>query len=232
MTELLAIWERACAAGPGARDDALLGDAAPRSLSARNAALLALRARLFGATQRLRAACPACGAALEFAVDCAALARSLLPAVDGGDRHEVRCHGYRVAYRAPDVDDCRAAAVTASEFVPALLRRCIARCEREDGAPCDPASLPNAVTDALSDALEALEPGASVDFDLCCPDCAARWSAPMDCAAVLHAEVCAHAERLLVEIDALARAYGWSEAQVLALSPTRRAAYLQLVGAA
>jgi hypothetical protein len=231
MTEVLALWERACAAGPGARDDALLGDVAPASLSARNAALLALRARLFGATQRLRAACPTCGAALEFAIDCTALARSLSPAAGAGDVHELLCDGHRVAYRAPDIGDWRAAAAS-SEFVPALVQRCIARCERETGAPCEPASLPSAVTDALSSALEALEPGASVDFDLRCPECAAHWSAPMDCGAVLYGELRARAESLLAEVDALARAYGWSEAQVLALSATRRAAYLQLVGAA
>jgi hypothetical protein len=34
----------------------------------------------------------------------------------------------------------------------------------------------------------------------------------------------------LLDVDALARAYGWSEPQVLALSATRRAAYLQLIG--
>ncbi len=37
------------------------------------------------------------------------------------------------------------------------------------------------------------------------------------------------AEQSLVEVDALARAYGWTEAEIMQLSPTRRAAYLQLV---
>jgi hypothetical protein len=31
-----------------------------------------------------------------------------------------------------------------------------------------------------------------------------------------------------MEVDALARAYGWREADILALSPARRAAYLEL----
>lgn len=230
MNDVLALWERACAAGPGARAEALLGDPAPASLSARNAALLALRARLFGAKQSLRAACPACGTALEFAVECDTLARSLAPTADSGHEHELRCAGYRIAYQAPDIDDWRAAAASA-DFAQALMRRCIARCEREDGTPCDCAALPRALTDALSDALDALEPGACVDFDLRCPECGTQWSAPMDCANVLYGEVRARAESLLVEVDALARAYGWSEAQVLALSPTRRAAYLQLLGA-
>lgn len=230
MSELLALWERACAAGPGARDDALLGDDAPVSLSARNAALLALRARLFGARQALLAACPRCGETLEFAVDCDALAHSLAPPPDAQPAHELRCAGYRVGYRAPDIGDWRAA-TAAGDFAAALMRRCVAHCEDADGAPCDCAALPAPVADALSDALDALEPGACVDFDLSCPECATRWSAPMDCGAVLYREVRTRAESMLVEVDALARAYGWSEAQVLALSPTRRAAYLQLVGA-
>jgi len=231
MNDVLALWERACAAGPLARDDALLGESAPASLSARNAALLALRARLFGPTQRLRAACPACAAVLEFSVDCEALSSSLQPAADAGAVHAMQCAGHRVSYRVPDITDWRAAAA-APDFVAALVQRCVAQCERDDGAECAPASLPSTVTEALSGALEALEPGACVDFDLCCPECAEHWSAPMDCGAVLYVEVRARAESLLVEVDALARAYGWSEEQVLALSPTRRAAYLQLVGAA
>jgi hypothetical protein len=39
------------------------------------------------------------------------------------------------------------------------------------------------------------------------------------------------AERTFVEIDALARAYGWAEKDVLGMSAMRRAAYLQLAGA-
>jgi hypothetical protein len=36
------------------------------------------------------------------------------------------------------------------------------------------------------------------------------------------------AERLLLDIDTLARAYGWTESDVLRLSPVRRAAYVQM----
>jgi len=230
VNEVLTLWERACAAGPLARDDALLSDAAPTSLSARNAALVRLRARLFGPTQQLRATCPTCGALLEFSVNCESLAASLRPRAEVGAVHALRCDGYRLAYRAPDIDDWRAAAA-ANDFVPELMQRCIVRCERDDGTQCAALSLPIPVTEALSSAVEALEPGACVDFDLRCPECSEEWSAPMDCGAVLYGEVRARAESLLVEVDALARAYGWSEAEVLALSPTRRAAYLQLVGA-
>jgi len=43
------------------------------------------------------------------------------------------------------------------------------------------------------------------------------------------AELAAEAKRLLREVDALARAYGWREADILALSSQRRHAYLELV---
>ena len=42
-------------------------------------------------------------------------------------------------------------------------------------------------------------------------------------------EVQARARRLLREVDVLARAYGWTEADVLALSEQRRTAYLEIV---
>ncbi len=37
------------------------------------------------------------------------------------------------------------------------------------------------------------------------------------------------AKDILFDVDLLARAYGWPEAEVLALSPTRRAWYVEAV---
>ena len=53
----------------------------------------------------------------------------------------------------------------------------------------------------------------------------------MNAGDVLWSELQSRAERLLLDVDALARAYGWTEPEILALSSTRRAAYLQLTGA-
>ena len=41
----------------------------------------------------------------------------------------------------------------------------------------------------------------------------------------------ARAQRLLMEVHLLARAYGWREADILGMSPARRNAYLQRVAA-
>jgi hypothetical protein len=39
-----------------------------------------------------------------------------------------------------------------------------------------------------------------------------------------------HARSLLAEVHSLARAYGWTESEILALSPQRRSTYLEMVG--
>jgi hypothetical protein len=44
-------------------------------------------------------------------------------------------------------------------------------------------------------------------------------------------EIAVQAQRLLREIDALARAYGWTEREILSLPGQRRQAYLELVAA-
>ena len=48
--------------------------------------------------------------------------------------------------------------------------------------------------------------------------------------ALLWEEIEVRAHVLLGEVHRLASAYGWSEAQILALSPARRASYLAMVG--
>ncbi len=236
--DLLALWERAAQAAPLERDEALLGamlESPPASLGARHAALLGLRSQLFGQRQLLRCHCPHCSEVSEFAIDCDALARTLLPADDAGQPQRLEAQGWHIEFRLPTAADLRAAASLATDddgFVQALLQRCVTRCEQGKGVPCAPQELPAPVAAALSQRMEELEPGASVRFDLSCPHCAQSWLAPMDVGGVLWSELQARAERLLLEVDALARAYGWSETEVLALSPLRRAAYLQLVGAA
>jgi hypothetical protein len=233
--ELLELWERGVTAPRWDRAEALLSASNPAAcatLGARNSALLALRSRLFGSVQMLRCNCAACGATTEFGIDCAVLARELLPPPDATGLHTLDEEGFCIEFRVPLAADVRSAAGrarAAEDFVRILFERCITRIER-DGVACDPDTLPLAVSEALSRRLEALEPGAVVSFELTCPECQACWRARMDCADVLWSEVQSRAERVLLDVDALARAYGWTEEDVLALTPIRRAAYLQLVG--
>jgi len=128
--------------------------------------------------------------------------------------------GHVVAWRSPDSRDLAAAsrAPDAVEAERVLLERCVGASELTDEQR-------RAVTAAMADA----DPLAEVLVDMACPACGEPFVADLDVAQFVWAEVRARALSLLRDVDALARAYGWTEEQVLALGDTRRAAYLELV---
>lgn len=230
---LLTLWERALAQPLAARGDALLqsaaNDAAPaRTLGERNARLANLHARLFGRELDLLSHCPACGTVAQFSGDCDVLAGE-----GRGDAitisHHLAADGYSIEFRLPDGVDVLAASAHDAEdaFARHLLERCVLTCTC-DGLPCAPRDLPLAVLDTLSQRMEALDPAASVSFALACPQCTTHWDARLDLGQLVWQKLQAAAERLLLDIDTLARTYGWTESEVIGLSPTRRAAYIQM----
>ena len=61
-----------------------------------------------------------------------------------------------------------------------------------------------------------------------CPGCGHDWQPVFDIARFLWQELHAWALHMLREVDTLAASYHWAEADILALSPRRRQAYLEL----
>lgn len=236
---LLALWERTLEQGTAVRADALLraasdGATDPRTLGERNARLLTLHAQLFGRELALLSRCPACGATAQFEVDCDALAaQAPLPAAAAPQRLEA--HGHTIEFRLPDGADLAAVTLSTDDtgtagdaaFIGALLERCVLACWH-GSAQVPVQTLPAPVLDALSQRMDALDPAASLSFDIECPQCVARWDVRLEVGPLVWQKLQAAAERVLLDVDALARAYGWTEPDVLRLSPVRRAAYLQL----
>ncbi|HEU5003846.1 MAG TPA: hypothetical protein VFW71_13880 [Actinomycetota bacterium] len=227
---VVAIWERGRDEHPVDRALTVLAGCcgAPRAelagwpLERRDAALAAYRASLFGPRWDGYAACPACGCGVDVAL---ALPehRTGEARVDGDVEAEegfaVEVDARCFAVRLPTSRDLAAAAACASiEQARAVLVR-----------GCAGAGEPG---EALLEALEAeLDRRAELSAGvvaLTCPDCAEAWSLEMDVAAFFWRELEVLAGRLLREVDALARRYGWSEAEILALSPARRGFYLEL----
>lgn len=211
------------------RDDALLRaiHEPVRGLGARNAALVKLRANLFGAAWPLRSSCPSCKANNEFSVDAQALVTELASRLpDSEQTYRLNVGERSIAFRLPSSDDLVKAANSgdADTTALALLQHCVVNGDQMD--------LDVATQEQLSTRMQELDPAAVVSFSITCPACSHAWDAVIDVGSAVWTEVKAAAERLLLDIDALARTYGWSEPQILALSPLRRAAYLQLAGAA
>ncbi|MGP1680172.1 MAG: hypothetical protein ACTS6J_23815 [Burkholderiales bacterium] len=231
---LLALWESALGQPALARDDALLRvsfDATARTLGERNARLIELHARLFGREVALLSHCPSCGTVAQFGADCDALAAAM-PVAAEVQSQRLEVQGHLIEFRLPDSADVAAAAgeKAGDEFAQHMLERCVLSCTFGSES-VSVRQIPVAVLDALSQRMETLDPCASVSFALACPECATRWDARLDVGQMVWQKVQAAAERLLLEVDALARSYGWTESEVLGLSSQRRAAYLQMAAA-
>jgi len=98
-----------------------------------------------------------------------------------------------------------------------------------DGEPIAAAALPDTVLADVAAALNDADPLADVELPVRCEACGASWTSTFDIASYLWQELDAWARRLLGEVHTLARAYGWPEAHILALTERRRRHYLELV---
>jgi hypothetical protein len=245
---LLDVWEQGSAVSAPRRALLLLAAAHPEFEGAmlgalpvgrRDALLLRLRARLFGPRLEATATCPACGERLEFTV----AIDDLLPPENTEPRFDVSTFsppapillhlgGHTLEILPPTAADLVALdSLPASDSAEtALLRRCV-RSALVAGEPVPAHTLPAPVVAAISERLAEADPLADLRLGLSCPACSHAWSDPLDIVAYLWRELDAWAHRVLREVHALARAYGWTEDVILSLSPARRRHYLDLVAA-
>jgi hypothetical protein len=251
---LLTIWERGIDANAVQRALLLLSavdpDAPPESLAElsigqRDMRLLRLRERLFGGRLNGVAACPTCGQTLDldFSVgdllpDEARLSEeSGLP--PGGvwtasgrslDQFQIEVEGCAVVFRLPNSLDL--AALTAlpdmQQAHELLLRRCVLSV-LHDGIEMDAGALSETAQGAVAQAMAEADPGADIQLEVGCPNCGTRWLTTFDIAGFLWRELHAWALRTLRDVHMLASAYGWSEAEILALSARRRQWYIDMV---
>ena len=199
---------------PHARLDRLLHAALPAellatdSLGQRNQRLLALNAALGLPAPEAVAACPACGTLAEFRLPADDLLALPAPQTD-----MVEAGGHR--FRLPRMAD-----VLAASPLP-LAQRCHA-----DGAP-----VPASIAEAAGRALDAADPAADVVIDLDCSACGTAFRAAVDIAALVADAIDRLVAGLYRDVDALARAYGWREADIVALPAERRRRYVAMVRA-
>jgi hypothetical protein len=237
---LLEAWEAGAEAPPIKRALLLLAAGSPdrseldwarASIGVRDARLLRLKEAWFGPRLEATEVCPRCGERLEASFSTRDIERGPGVNSDGSEPRRLMHGEYEVAYRLPtSLDLCNVGGQQADDPRESLLLRCI-EAARRGGTEADPEGLPPAVLAGVVDAMAAADPMADVQVALTCVPCGHTWSVAFDIAGYLWSEMEEWAERLLVEIHALASAYGWSERDILALSPSRRRAYLDLLGA-
>lgn len=237
---LLQAWEECREASPGERGLILLRVAAPAlsaadgsalSVGRRDALLLDLFRRLFGDTAPALVTCPGCRDELEFDVPLSGIA--VTPPADPPGHYMLRCDGQEIAYRLPSAADLAALGAEArGEVLDAAARSLVQRCVL--AMPSDLSMSPDAAA-AFEAAIAARvaedDPQAAVTLDFDCPACGEHWQAPFDIVEFLWRRLDVFANALLRDVHVLAANYGWSERQIVALSPPRRRHYIELIGA-
>jgi hypothetical protein len=236
-SDLIALWERGT--GQHAVDRALLllaacspsesqEDLARLSIGARDVRLLEIYERLFGPSLDAFAHCPACYEPLEYTLSTHELAKASSSPTEL--QPLVVDHGpVSLRLRLPNSLDFRAISTcTEPELaVKMLAERCIDEATI-DGQAVSHIDLPSDLTETISSALAAADPGAEMLIDLNCAVCSHAWQVTLDMERFLWSKISATAKRLLRDVHALASAYGWRESDILALSTVRRHTYLEM----
>jgi hypothetical protein len=235
--QLLAAWERGLTQPPARRALTLLNadgdggtfDALARlSIGERDKRLLCLREQMFGPRLQAIAQCPACGESLE--VDFNVADARVEPTEPAPEPFTLEHEGYVVAFRLPASLDL--ASLDENAATMENRRRLVELCVLSAFCGCSVISadeLPEETVAAIAAQMAKADPQAEVLITMQCPACPHQWSAPLDIGAFFWAELNAWATRVLREVHLLAAAYGWREPDILALSPTRRQLYLEML---
>jgi len=230
LTErLLQVWEETARAHPIRLALALLEAAWPglnaqswarMPVGERDARLLDLHDAWFGGAFETAIDCAGCGMHLESSFAARDIRVPSSARRGGTLRHE----GREIQYRLPDSEDLLAAAAIAEapKAEQAVLKRCLGWTGGEDLVPA-------ALAERLDAEMALLDPGADIELRLRCPQCGTEQAALFDIVTHLAGEIDDWAQGVLADVHLLARAYGWSEGEILGLSPARRRSYTQMV---
>lgn len=236
--ELLKVWEQGQGIPPYQKAMRMLAAACPDepletleklSIGRRDARLLTLREWTFGPELSCITACPACGERLEFSCKVADI-RILETEEDSLPRH-LDVEDYVIEFRLPNTGDLKAAGQykDLERMQRVMAERCVCSAS-QGGQPITPDHLPAGMIATLASQMAEADAQADSRLSLSCPACTHNWQALFDIVSYFWSEIEAWAVRILKEVHLLASAYGWHEADILAMSPLRRRVYMEMIG--
>lgn len=237
VSEIIQLWETAYRYHPVDQALSMLQPVLPdhsrdqlaaMTLGQRDTLLLSLRKATFGDALPGTGHCPACAGTIEFELNCSELQNDVIEPHEG----HLCQDGYSVTVRPLNSFDLAAAARTsgARQSRARLLGRCVSAASYQDQA-IELDALPAEIENRIAETALAADSRAEILLDLDCPDCQQQWQSVLDIGHILWLEISARAQRILMEVHVLAKAYGWGETEIFELSPIRRAAYLRMAAA-
>lgn len=245
--DLLNVWEQGVSQLPLQRALILLVIANPEtkpdelaklSIGQRDVQLLQLREHLFGVHLVNSAICPACSERIEWEnkttdIRIVTTPKSIENSVKANN-FTLHLKPYHIHFHLPNSLDIAATLNGLGDtndkdsIQTSLLRHCIVKA-KNGNKTCEIDQLPKQVIKAVSKRIEALDSQAEVLINLNCPACSHQWKVLFDISSFLWSELNDWAERTLRMIHTLARGYGWTEQEILKLSPIRRQLYLGML---
>jgi hypothetical protein len=195
----------------------------------RDRALIQLFTATFGAVDSALSTCPDCQQSVAFPIDFQTMATG--PVQDQG-RLRFNHAGVGYPFRLPNSDDLLAITSEADEAraLQLLASNCISSSPGDAGQEADNGKRwSDGALKALAAAIEAHDPYAEIRLALACPECGGQWQEPLDIVDYFWRVLTQEAQTLLAQVDLLARAYGWSQEEILNLGASRRALYVEMI---
>ena len=246
--QLLNVWESGGTRSLPERGLALLAAACPDTtrealaelnIGRRDAQLLTLREWTFGPRVFSVSLCPNCGEQLAIGFDLDEIRQHETAASQTAEASDVeqpvKCFSlqhcdYALSFRLLNSLDLDSISGQSDAAVSrrALFERCVLSAEHK-GKAAKPAELPDELIAQLSTRMAQENPQADMQLALNCSSCGHKWQVLFDIVSFFWREIDEWAQRILREVHSLASAYGWTQTEILGLSPTRRQIYLELI---
>lgn len=196
------------------------------SIGERDNYLFLLRRNLFGRQMNCTLDCPECGEIIEWESD---IDEFCSPDYSTQITHELSFKREKIElkFRLPTSNDFILTETDSpnDDFSRYLISLCITEIIR-DSKHLKKEKLPENILKEIESRMEEADPMANIQLSLSCPNCGHHCNEIFDILSFFWKEIDFWAERLLQDICVLALNYGWSEKDILEMSPLRRQIYL------
>ena len=237
-TDAIRIWESSHGQPPGEKIISVLAAASPNesrdelarlTLGESNRRLLDLRKLIFGSHLNASSTCDNCGTRFEFDLSTDLFHRTTEDQSFESE-FDLASDQYRVRFRLLNLEDLNFAGGAGSVKVARqrLIQRSVLEAARAKQV-VSAEQLPEQVISDLATRLAECDQEAELLIDVACPACGFEFELPFDISSFFCVEIDAEAQRLLREVHALARGYGWCEADILEMAAPRRQFYLDML---
>lgn len=201
-------------------------------IGVRDILIFKIRKELLGDEMTGYTSCPQCGEKVEWKMKYLDFGFPFEPGIPDKIYHSFQKGRYRITYRLPNSSDSFEMLKNRnnSDNYNYLISECIQEVILNKKAVQN-AELPNDILEKVFEQMELKDEFANIRISVVCPACKNQWESIFDVVDYFWMEVNSLTNRILSEIGILAYSFGWSEKEILDLTPERRRTYIEMLNA-